>query len=78
MSISKDLESHIEMPITDIGEFKHKYGAKGVSDIIGEFIFLCPEFPEETRKRGDELIRYLGVLTNDLEFALRDIRAYRR
>lgn len=54
-------------PMT-IERFAKRYGTKGLTLLIGEFIRRAPDFPG-----GEDLAKQLGTMLADLESALMDL-----
>lgn len=52
--------------VLNIRDFKEKYGVKGLTLIVGEFIGRAPDFPGAM-----ELAEQLGYMMADLESALK-------
>lgn len=59
-------------PVLTIQEFKKKYCHGRVHQLIGDFIQLS-RLPPENREQGQQLVRALGIMTADLETALRNV-----
>jgi hypothetical protein len=69
-SLLQKVLSEDDALVTSVQELKQKYGNKGISLVISEFINRAPSF-----KGDSELAAEIGRMTADLEAALKQVSA---